>query len=96
MDEQEYQIVLVKWADAHTGEGGWHTIEDYEDDGECIVETVGFLIPPTESGGKKGHVTIWQTLKEGDGIHPMHIPDGMVRTIQFLKAFSTEISLLAC
>jgi hypothetical protein len=79
-----YPIVLVKWADAHCSEGGWLTLEDYEDTGETIVESVGFLVPVPDSGSKKDHVTIWQTYCEGDVIHAIHIPVGMIRDIKVL------------
>jgi hypothetical protein len=32
-------------------------------------------------GGKKDHLTVWQTITEGEGIHPFHIPAGMVREV---------------
>lgn len=78
-----YPIVLVVWADAHAGEGGWLELEQYEDDGECLVPSVGFLVPPKE-GGKDNHVTLWQSINEGEGINPFHIPQGMVRSIKIL------------
>lgn len=74
-----HDIVLVEWADAHTSEGGWLTLSDYKDDGEAIVQTVGFLIKEGQKGAKKGHITLWQTFSEGDAIHAMHIPVAMVR-----------------
>jgi hypothetical protein len=78
-------IVLVRWADAHAGDGGWQTLEDYEDDGEVIVSTVGFLIAHDAPGGKKDHISVWQTITEGEGIHPFHIPAGMVRDIAIIN-----------
>jgi hypothetical protein len=77
-------IVLVHWADAHCSEGGWLTLADYEDDGEIIVETVGFLVKEGEAGSKKNHVTLWQTHAQGDVIHAMHIPIAMVRSVKVL------------
>lgn len=79
------QIVLVEWADAHTSEGGWLTLDEYKDDGEVIVHTVGFLIKEGEKGAKKDHVTLWQTFSDGDVIHAMHIPLAMVRKIKVLS-----------
>ena len=79
----EYPLVLIRWADAHCGDGGWLVTGDYEDDGECIIESVGFLIPPGE-GGKEGHVNLWQTYSGGEGIHPFHIPVAMVRETKLL------------
>lgn len=75
------RTVLVVWADAHMGEQGWLSLDEYEDGGEELVETVGFLIEKGAPGSKAGHVTVWQTLSKGEGLHPMHIPDGMVRKI---------------
>ena len=78
-------LVYVQWADAHTSEGGWLDLEDYEDEGECLVETVGYMIPVGEPGSKKDHVSVWQTLCDGEGIHGFHIPIGMVRTIKTIS-----------
>jgi hypothetical protein len=80
----DFPLVVIYWADAHAGDGGWLPLEEYEDDGECVVPSVGFLTPP-EEGGKKDHVTLWQTVHDGEGIHPFHIPIGMVRKIQLLS-----------
>jgi hypothetical protein len=48
------------------------------------VESVGFLVPVGEAGSKKEHVTLWQTMSEGDVIHAMHIPVAMVRKMKIL------------
>lgn len=81
----DYPVVCVQWADAHCGIPGWHTLEDYVDDGEAIIHTTGFLIPADQPGGKAGHVTLWQTVHDGDGIHPFHIPAAMVRRVQVIS-----------
>lgn len=78
-------VVLVEWADAHTSEGGWLSLSEYEDDGEAIVRSVGFLIKEGQKGSKKGHVTLWQTFSEGDVIHAMHIPLAMVRSVHVMS-----------
>lgn len=78
-----YPIVRVVWADAHCGDSGWLELDSFEDDGECLITTVGFLIPPGE-GGKKDHVTIYQTYAEGEAIHPFFIPAAMVREVTLL------------
>jgi hypothetical protein len=75
----------VQWADAHCGNTGWHTLEDYDDDGELMVYTTGFLVHADQPGGKAGHVTVWQTVTDGDGIHPFHIPTAMVRRVQVIS-----------
>ena len=77
----DYPLVIVRWADAHASVGGWLTLDDYEDDGECIITTVGFLVPADDPGGKKDHVTVWQTITDGEGIHGFHIPAQMIRTL---------------
>lgn len=74
-------VVMVRWADAHAGEGGWLDLDTYADTGEYIITSVGFLVEENKKGGRKGHVTLWQTVCDGDGIHPFHIPSGMVREI---------------
>lgn len=86
MEGNEYPIVIVKWADAHCGDAGWQELDTYEDDGECIVTTVGYLVPADGPGGKKDHITIWQTITEGEGIHPFHIPVAMSRSVTVITA----------
>jgi hypothetical protein len=85
-----YSIVMIRWADAHMSDSGWIELDEYEDDGETLVETVGFLIPVGEAGSKKDHVTLWQTLCEDEGIHAMHIPIGMVREVKVLSENGLE------
>lgn len=78
-EQATYEPVLVIWADAHAGVGGWLDLAEYDDDGECLVSTVGFLVPETDKGGKRDHLTVWQTIVDGEGINPFHIPTAMVR-----------------
>ena len=85
-----YSAVLVKWADAHTSEPGWLELDGYEDNGEVIVTTVGFLSPVGDPGSKQGHVSLWQTVCEGEGIHGFHIPVQMVREVKVLGPSSLE------
>lgn len=66
-------------------DGGWLDLSEYEDDGETIVATVGFLIPIGDAGSKKDHVSLWQTVCEDEAIHAMHIPVGMVRRMVVLS-----------
>jgi hypothetical protein len=79
-----YSIVYVTWADAHTSEAGWIDLDEYEDQGEALVHTVGFLIPIGQLGSKDGHVTLWQSISDDDAIHGFHIPVAMVRDIKVL------------
>ena len=85
MEKNNYPVVFIQWADAHAGEGGWQELESYEDEGEVIVETVGFMVPADSPGGKKDHVTVWQSYHEGEGIHPFHIPSSMVRSLKIIS-----------
>lgn len=78
-------MVLVTWADTHLSEGGWLDLDEYEDDGECVVSSVGFQIPVGDPGSKDKHLTLWQTLCKEEGIHAIHIPIGMVRDIKILQ-----------
>jgi len=71
-------------------ESGWLEMSDYVDDGETIVDTVGFLVPVGEPGSKDKHVTVWQSLCRSEGIHAMHIPVAMVRE---MRVVNPEISL---
>lgn len=84
-------MVLVKWADAHCGPGGWQVLEDYKDDEEAIVTTVGYLVPEGQPGSKPGHVTLWQTITDDEGIHPFHIPSEMVRSVTILQPLSVAV-----
>ena len=72
-------IVRIDWADAHAGPEHWTAVTDMEDDGEYIVQSVGWLMP-TGDGGKEGHVTLVQSITPHDDVdHTLHIPVGMVR-----------------
>jgi hypothetical protein len=75
-------VIYIQWADTHLSEPGWLNMDDYEDDGECLVDTVGFLIPIGEPGSKDKHVTVWQTICKEEGIHAIHIPVAMVRDMK--------------
>lgn len=83
-EQNPYSMVEISWADAHCGDSGWLTLDEYEDDGEVIVKSCGYLIPVGDPGSKDKHVTLWQSLCEGDGIHPFHIPVDMVRAMKIL------------
>lgn len=73
--------VVVRWADAHSGAEQWTPIDEMDDDGEYLVESVGWLIPVDE-GGKPNHVTLAQSLTPDDAVdHILHIPTSMVRNI---------------
>jgi hypothetical protein len=84
------QYVVVKWADAHQGPGHWCTLDE-DDKDEHIVATCGLLIPE-DDGGKPKHLTIAQS-QSPDGFvdHVIYIPQGMVRSMQFLKPFTGEL-----
>ena len=84
MEKTEYPIVLVKCADACVEEPGWLSLDTLEDDGEVIVNSVGFLIPQDEPGSKKDHITLMQSFHDGEGIHIFRIPAGMVRSMSVI------------
>ena len=74
-------MVLVKWADAHSPESGWTFLSHLEDTGEFIVETMGWLLTE-DDGGKTDHITVAQSIGPDDAAdHIIHIPKGMVRKI---------------
>lgn len=86
VNPDDLAIVLVVWADAHTGEHGWMSNELGEDDQEeVLVQSVGFLVPANR-GGKRRHITLWQSLCEDEGIALFHIPADMVRSLKVLRA----------
>jgi hypothetical protein len=73
-------MVLVTWADAHSGVATWTPIDGLDKD-EMIVSTCGFLLS-TVDGGKPDHITIYQSRTMEDDIdHVLHIPCQMVRKI---------------
>lgn len=86
------QIVQVLWADAHAGEAGWCDFDDFVDDGEVLVYSVGYLIPLGEKGSKAEHVTLWQSVGGFDGFNSFHIPVGMVRKVTILGSATIEVS----
>ena len=85
-DPPAYPMALVYWADACGGDPGWLTLEDVEDDGEVLVQSIGFLVSTEDPGAKQNHVTLLQSFHDGDGINLFHIPVGMVRKIILLTA----------
>jgi len=91
-NETKFEMVCVRWADAHAGEGHWSLLED-EDTGEHIVETVGLLIPPGE-GGKKEHLTIAQSVSpDGFVDHVIFIPVSMSRSVTFLTPRTNPLTM---
>ena len=88
----DFQMVLVKWADAHAYEGGaWVYAYDIEDTGEYIVQSLGWMLTE-DNGAFKEHISIAQSWGADDAIdHIINIPKGMVRSIQFLQSFTKEI-----
>jgi len=73
-------MVLVTWADAHSGVATWTPIDSLDKD-EMIVFTCGFLLS-TVDGGKPEHITVYQSRTMEDDIdHVLHIPCQMVRKI---------------
>ncbi len=89
-----FQPVLVTWIDAHAYEGGsWVYPHDIEDTGDYVVKTIGWLLPAGE-GGFSNHASVAQSWGADDAIdHIINIPNGMVRSIQFLEPFSKEITI---
>lgn len=78
------EVVLVKWADAHSAPAEWLDPEDLERSGELFVYSVGHLLT-VGRGGKEGHVTIAQSCtSEGMVDHVIYIPNEMVRKVKVL------------
>lgn len=82
-------IVVVVWADAHQATDSWTHVSELEDDGERIIETIGFLLPVDE-GGKENHVTVIQSFDVAQDMvdNVLHIPVGMVKSIRAVSADS--------
>lgn len=93
METTDLQMVMVIWADAHSGGEGWTPRGELGFDGEYLVRSIGWLLPAGE-GGKEAHTSITQSITPHDDIdHIIHIPQGMVRKVTFLHAFSKELSV---
>jgi hypothetical protein len=75
------QIVVVEWADAHSGSANWISIDELDKSGEVIIVTAGFLLP-VEHGGRDKHVTIVQSFDDTHVDHVLHIPVDMVRCMK--------------
>jgi hypothetical protein len=92
MEQNEHELVLVIWADAHAGQGHWAELEE-EDSGEHLVHSVGMLVPE-EDGGKPKHLTLAQS-KSPDGFydHVIYIPSQMMREMKFLKPWTKGLTI---
>lgn len=87
-EKYQFQPVIVTWADAHAHEGSWTYVDDMEDTGDYIVTSVGWLMPPGQ-GGFANHATICQSHGADNAVdHIIHIPTGMIRSIQYLDPIS--------
>lgn len=85
------KMVQVLWADAHANEdGAWVYLKSVKDEGEYIVESIGWLLEVGD-GGQSGHVTIAQSIGVRDNVadHIINIPNGMVRSLRYLSAGKT-------
>ncbi len=81
-----YPMALIYWADACGGDAGWLTLDEVEDDGEVLVQSVGFLVPVGDPGSKENHTTLLQSIHDGEGINLFYIPVAMVRKIILLSS----------
>lgn len=82
--EFNFVPVLVEWHDAHVGIAGWEDLAAVEDDGPCVVQTCGFLLPK-EHGGKDNHISMVATWTADDMVHSVfHIPKQMVQRVEVL------------
>lgn len=82
----DYPIVLVLWRDAFSHYNSWTTLDDIVDDQEeAIVYSTGYMVGEDKPGGRAGHVTLWQTMSEGDAINQFCIPKDMVVNIVHLS-----------
>ena len=77
-------LLLVEWADAHDGTETWTAIEDLIDDGEVIITSIGIQLDE-DTGGKKGHIALAQSM-DGDHVdNVLYVPVGMIRKMTFLQ-----------
>lgn len=94
MSDGKRLLVHVRWADAWAdGDPGWRHLEEIEDEGEYLVDTVGWLLHVGD-GGQTGHVTVAQSIGERDDAvdHVINIPLGMVRTISVCRGKQVDLA----
>ena len=73
--------VCVIWHDAHAAAQGWESVEELRDDEPYVVKSVGWQLAK-ESGAKRGHVSIAQSLSPDLHVDSViHIPKKMVQKI---------------
>jgi hypothetical protein len=85
---EELRPAYVRWSDAHAdGTGSWLRIEDIEDE-PYVVRSTGFVLDEV----KKGHISIAQSLGAEEGVvdHVLHIPVGMILSIQYIDVPQVE------
>ena len=80
--------VLVIWHDAHSGSESWINIKDLDTE-PAEVKSVGFLLVPAD-GGKPDHITLYQSRNEDSLDHVLHIPVGMVKSIELLMGLEIK------
>ncbi len=74
-------IVIITWADTHSGGTGWTPINEIDQD-EYIITSCGYLLSIGD-GGKENHVTLYQSRTPDDDLdHILHIPVAMIRNIK--------------
>jgi hypothetical protein len=79
---------LVVWADAHSDSSGWTGRDHVSEEGEYLVNSIGWLLTE-QDGGKTSHVTLCQSYTPDEDVdHILHIPQGMVRKMS--KIFLPE------
>ena len=74
--------VAVVWLDAHGDADGWTEIADLDPEPRRVT-SVGILLP-TGEGGKRGHLTLAQSLDGTTVDSVLHIPRSMVRRVSVL------------
>ena len=80
--------VLVIWHDAHSGSESWINIKDLDTE-PAEVKSVGFMLAPAD-GGKPDHITLYQSRNEDSLDHVLHIPVGMVKSIELLMGLEIK------
>lgn len=89
----EKKAVMVVWADAHAGPEQWSPRNEIEDDGEYMVQSIGWLLQIGE-GGKDKHISLAQSWTQADDVdHVIHIPLGMVRSAVTLHPGVVDLDL---
>lgn len=84
MARSTHQLVEVTWVDIYGKNDGWTELKDWEDPGEAVAVTVGYLLPDL----KEGYTVLAGSYMsfEGEAWHDFsYIPNSVIKKITKLS-----------